>query len=51
MREHPITQWLFDMAVERFRHFGPHDERGAAFWDAAAALAEGRVPDRVKEKS
>lgn len=35
-----IAERLRLSAVDRFDEYGPHDDRGAAFWDAACWLNE-----------
>ncbi len=35
-----VGRVLQGFAVERFKVYGPYDERGAALWDAAAYVVE-----------
>lgn len=38
-----IASALRDQALMRFDEFGPHDQRGAAFWDAYTGILENRL--------
>lgn len=42
-----IADWLTNQATYRFSTHGVHDERGAALWDAAAALYDGEMGSKL----
>jgi len=39
-----IAAYLIEQAALRFDTHGPYDARGAAFWDIATGIREGRIP-------